>query len=220
MGKDKKKEKEIEYLIRLFWIFIIGSIVGFIYENVLVLFQKGHFELRQGLLYGPFIPVYGIGAVVYELVVPKMKNSIEVFIYTMFFGGVTEYVCSYLQEVLFGTISWDYSWVCINFNGRTSILHAFYWGIAGVLFFKIVHPWFDKAINKKTTWKLIVTTSVLFTIILMDVLISWTAVARQKERILNEPANTSIDRFLDKHYPDDRIDKVYTNKIVKINACT
>lgn len=104
----KKTKKNLKFAFRLFWIFIIGSVVGFIYENILVLFQKGHFELRQGLLYCPLIPVYGVGAVIYELIVPKMKNTVEVFVDTMFLGGVTEYICSYLQEVLFGTISWDY----------------------------------------------------------------------------------------------------------------
>ena len=50
---DKKIKNE---LIILFWLFIIGSIAGFIFEITVVFFQKGHFELRQGLIYGPFIP--------------------------------------------------------------------------------------------------------------------------------------------------------------------
>lgn len=36
----------------------IGSILGHIFEMIIVLFQKGHFETRQGLIYGPFIPVF------------------------------------------------------------------------------------------------------------------------------------------------------------------
>ena len=215
----KKENKKLELFFRLFWIFMIGSVVGFIYENILVIFQKGHFELRQGLLYGPLIPVYGIGAVVYELVIPKMKNPIQVFLYTMFFGGAVEYLCSYLQEVLFGTISWNYEWVTINFNGRTSLLHAFYWGIAGVIFYEIIHPWFDKVTNKKLTKGLVTITTVLVVFILFDVFISSAAAMRQKQRVLNMPANTGIDRFLDTYYPDEIIDKVYTNKVVTINRC-
>ena len=53
MNKNKLREE----LTILFWIFIIGSIAGFIFEITVVFFQKGHFELRQGLIYGPFIPV-------------------------------------------------------------------------------------------------------------------------------------------------------------------
>ena len=215
----KKTKKNLKFAFRLFWIFMIGSLFGFIYENILVLFQKGHFELRQGLLYGPLIPVYGVGAVIYELIVPKMKNTVEVFVDTMFLGGVTEYICSYLQEVLFGTISWDYHWVTINFNGRTSMLHAFYWGLAGVAFYHIVHPWFNKIITSEITRKAITITSVLAVIVVADVLISWGASMRQKERVLEMPARTSLDRFFDTYYPDDRIDRIYTNKIVTVDRC-
>ncbi len=209
--------KKLKKYLKIFWIFIVGSIVGFLYENLLVLVQKGHFELRQGLIYGPFIPVYGIGAAVYEMIVPKIKSPLKIFLYTMFFGAVVEYVCSYLQEVLFGTISWNYSWVKINFNGRTSILHAFYWGTAGLVFSEIVHPLFEKFTNREIT-RAIITVSMIFAVfITFDILISWTAVNRQKERLLNVPPRTKIDSFLDKYYPDELIDKIYTNKVVTIN---
>lgn len=53
----KEKFRQLE---KVFIIFIIGSICGYIFETIVVLFQKGHFEIRQGVIYGPFIPVYGL----------------------------------------------------------------------------------------------------------------------------------------------------------------
>lgn len=214
---EMKKNKKNEYFLRLFWIFIIGSLVGFIYENILVLFQKGHFELRQGLLYGPLIPVYGAGAVIYEILVPKMKNYVQVFFYTMFLGGVTEYVFSYLQEVLFGTISWDYHWLRLNLNGRTSLLHSCYWGMAGVIFYKIIHPWFDSLMNRNITKQIMIMSAIVATLVSADIIVSWAAAFRQMERVMNIPEKTKVDMVLDKYYPDERIDKIFTNKIVKIN---
>ncbi len=211
IAKNKK-------FLRYFWIFLIGSLAGFLYENILVLFQKGSFELRQGLLYCPLIPVYGIGAMIYEMIVPKLKSPLKVFLYTMFFGGTVEYVCSYVQEVLFGTISWNYTWVTINFNGRTSLLHAFYWGTAGLIYYELIHPLFDKFMNRDITKMLATVTMVLIVFISFDVLISCSAVARQKARLLKMPAKTRIDKFLDEHYPDEVIDRVYTNKIVVLNS--
>lgn len=211
-----KEDEKNKYLLRLFWIFIVGSLVGFAYENILVLFQKGHFELRQGLLYGPLIPVYGVGAIVYEIIVPKMKNSMQVFLYTMFLGGITEYIFSYLQEVLFGTISWDYHWLRLNLNGRTSLLHSFYWGIAGVIFYKLIHPGFDKLINREITKKILVVSIILAIFIILDIIISWAAAVRQTQRILDIPPQNRFDKILDEYYPDERIDKIFTNKIVKI----
>lgn len=213
---EAKKSSDIKYLARLFWIFIVGSLVGFVYENILVLCQKGHFILRQGLLYGPLIPVYGVGAVIYELTIPKMESHLKSFFYSMFFGAVTEYACSYIQEVLFGTISWDYHWVTINFNGRTSLLHAFYWGLAGVIFYDIIHPWFDKIMNKPFTMKVKVITVITLIFIVVDVGLSGLACYRQKERVEEIQAKNNLDKFLDKHYPDEKIDKIYTNKILKV----
>ena len=213
---ETKKSSDIKYLARLFWIFIVGSLVGFAYENILVLCQKGHFILRQGLLYGPLIPVYGVGAVIYELNILIYISHIFPFFYSMFFGAVTEYACSYIQEVLFGTISWDYHWVTINFNGRTSLLHAFYWGLAGVIFYDIIHPWFDKIMNKPFTMKVKVITVITLIFIVVDVGLSGLACYRQKERVEEIQAKNNLDKFLDKHYPDEKIDKIYTNKILKV----
>ncbi len=47
-----EKKNIIKELIIIFWLFIIGSILGYIFEMIVVLFQKGYFETRQGLIYG------------------------------------------------------------------------------------------------------------------------------------------------------------------------
>lgn len=54
--KNKIKKTYTEY----FWIFIIGSFIGFLHENLLTVF-KGEIVIRQGLIYEPLIPIYGIG---------------------------------------------------------------------------------------------------------------------------------------------------------------
>lgn len=69
-----EKKKIIKELIIIFWVFIIGSILGYIFEMIVVLFQKGYFESRQGLIYGPFTPVYGIGGIVYYIVFKLIKT--------------------------------------------------------------------------------------------------------------------------------------------------
>ena len=106
-----EKKKILKELIITFWVFIIGSILGYIFEMIVVLFQKGYFESRQGLIYGPFTPVYGIGGIIYYIAFKliKTKDKKIVFLTSMLLGGITEYLCSVIQEKAFGTISWDYS---------------------------------------------------------------------------------------------------------------
>lgn len=125
-----KKENLSFKIVKLFWIFLIGSFIGYIIETIVGIVQNGHLVSRQGLLFGPFIQVYGIGLVAYYLVMSKMKtrNNIKIFLVSMILGGAVEYLFSYFQQKLFGTISWDYSNLLFNINGRTSLLHCLYWG--------------------------------------------------------------------------------------------
>ena len=83
-----EKRKVVEEGIILFWLFILGSMIGYIYEMIVVLFQKGYFESRQGLIYGPFTPVYGIGMILYYLVLKSMdtRNKVKIFFVTMLLG--------------------------------------------------------------------------------------------------------------------------------------
>ena len=60
-----EKKSSFNEIIKIFIIFMIGSIIGYIVEMIVALVQNGHFVSRQGLIYGPFTPVYGIGILVY-----------------------------------------------------------------------------------------------------------------------------------------------------------
>ena len=213
-----KKEKIIDKLIKIFWIFLIGSILGYGIEMIVGLVQNGHFVSRQGLLFGPFIQVYGVGLVVYYLVISNMKKKsyIKIFFITMLLGGIVEYLFSYFQETWFGTISWDYSNLLFNIHGRTSLLHCLYWGIGGVLFVKFILPLIHNLNNwcKNTNFKYITAFLVLF--ITFDIVMSGMAGARQLERKNNIAANGYIDNFFDKHYPDEKLEQIYSNaKTVK-----
>ena len=209
-----EKKKIIKELIIIFWVFIIGSILGYIFEMIVVLFQKGYFESRQGLIYGPFTPVYGIGGIVYYIVFKliKTREKSKVFLISMLIGGITEYLCSYIQEKAFGTISWDYSYLLFNINGRTSLLHCTYWGIAGILYITYIEPFVDKLKQKLDKNTLKIATLTLSIFMLFDITISCVATDRQTERRNNIACENKLDIFLDKYYPDEYMDHIFANK--------
>ena len=211
---DKRKIEK--FLIKIFWIFVIGSIIGFIAETIVVIVEDGKLENRQGLIYGPFVQIYGIGAIAYYLTVPKIKETKKIFFVCMIMGGVLEYLLSYIQQILFGTISWDYSEYKINLNGRTSLLHCIYWGLAGIFFIKLIYPQIEKIdlISNKIIFKQL--TSIVAIFMIFDIIISWSAADRQEERMKNIPAQDKIDVFLDKYYSDKIMNRVYSNKINKL----
>ncbi len=209
-----KKEKYMNAMIKLFWVFIIGSIIGYVVEMIVAYVQNGNFVSRQGLVFGPFAQVYGLGILVYYIVVPKIKGGyLKKFFITMVLGGIVEYVCSYFQEILFGTISWDYSHLWFNLNGRTSLLHCAYWGIGGVLFMKYIMPLIENLgkITKNTYFR---TVTALFAIfMLFNISVSFMAAIRQDERNREIAASNNIDAFFDKYYSDEVMNEIYENKI-------
>ncbi len=209
-----KQEKYIDKIIKIFWVFIIGSVIGYAVEMVVGLVQNGHFVSRQGLVFGPFAQVYGLGILAYYFIVPKIKGGyLKIFFVTMILGGIVEYLCSYFQEILFGTISWDYSHLLFNINGRTSLLHCTYWGIGGVLFMKYILPLINK-IDKITKDAYFRTITALFIIfMLFNISVSSMAAIRQNERNREIGASNNIDVFFDKYYSDEVMDNIYENKI-------
>ena len=209
-----KKSKIVEEAIVIFWLFIIGSFLGHLFEIIVVFFQKGHFEKRQGLFYGPLIPVYGIGIIVYYIILNNIntKNKWKIFLITMILGGLTEYVCSFVQGKVFGTISWDYSYLTFNFNGRTSLLHSTYWGIAGVLYVSLIDSYIQKLKTKINKKELQIITLLFAIFIIFDIIISCIATYRQTERKNNIAPKNQIDILLDTYYTDEFIDGIFTNK--------
>lgn len=208
-----EKNKILKNIIKIFWIFIIGSVIGYIIEMIVALVQNGHFESRQGLIYGPFAQVYGLGLIVYYMIIPKCKGMSKVFFVSMVLGGIVEYLCSYFQEKLFGTISWDYSNLLFNINGRTSLLHCTYWGIGGVLFMKFIYPHFQKIDKLFENYYFRFATVMLMLFMVFDISISSLAAIRQEERRNDIVASDNIDLFFDKYYPDNVMDEIYSNKI-------
>lgn len=207
MGK-----KIINYSIIIFWIFVIGSIFGFFAEMLYALVYTRTIEIRQGLIYGPFIQIYGIGAVAYYILISNIQEPKKAFIAGMIMGGALEYLCSFFQEIFFGTISWDYSNMFMNLNGRTSLLYCVYWGMIAIIYLKIIYPAFLKMQPFIYQKSIRVLTMFFMLFMTFDIVISCLAGSRQQERRQNIPADSKMDVFLDQAYPDVLLDRIYNNK--------
>lgn len=51
-------------------------------------------------------------------------------------------------ELVFGTVFWDYSDIPFNLGGRINLLYCFFWGIAAVIWLKILYPRLSALIEK------------------------------------------------------------------------
>ncbi len=210
----EKKEVFAEGLSwkKIFWIFIIGCVFGCVLETLIHFLTQGDFVSRKGLIYGPLNPVYGLGAAGFTISLYKRKNIIVIFIIAAILGGFFEYTCSFIQEYLFGTVSWDYSNRPFNIQGRTCLKYMIYWGLLGVLFIKIVYPFLSKYIEKIPINLGNAITVFMIIFIIIDCTISIAASHRQWERKEGIKPNNQIEIFIDEKYPDERLDKIYENK--------
>jgi len=213
MDEKYKLKKE---LITIFWVFIIGSIFGSAVETTLEILVDRSLHIRQGLIYGPFIPVYGVGAVMYYFIVSNIKDPIKVFFASMALGGLVEYGCSYIQEVFFGTISWDYSSATANLNGRTDLLHCIFWGITGIFYITMAYPAILKFLSNYKRNEFKVLTIMMLVFMIFNIAVSCVAGRRQNERLLGIKPKNKIDEMIDTYYPDSRMDRIYRNKIVTV----
>lgn len=209
-------KKILEETSKVFWLFVIGSIIGYVLEMTVGFIEKGYFESRQGLIYGPFIPVYGIGVIIFYLIIPKIKDKRAIFIISMILGGTIEFLCSYVQEKCFGTISWDYSNMWFNIGGRTSVFYCVLWGIGGLLASQFIFPLIQKTQKYQENIYFKIITTVMAIFMLFDITISCLAGNRQEERMKQMKASNKIEVLLDQYYPDDKMNKIYTNRIVKV----
>ncbi|WP_024615092.1 putative ABC transporter permease [Clostridium sp. Ade.TY] len=207
-------KKEIN-LYKLIWIFMIGSVLGYAIEMLWCFIRNGYFQSRQGLLYGPFSPVYGIGCVLCTILLYKIAkwDGFIIFLISAVLGGFFEYTCSLVQQKMVGTISWDYTSKALSINGRTSIEYCVFWGILGLFFIKEVYPWFNKIINHFSNKTIKICTYIFIIIMVPNIILSALAVRREVARINHVKADNAIDRFLDEHYPNSYLKKVYPNMI-------
>ena len=120
-----------------------------------------------------------------------------------------------MQQSIFGTISWDYSKKMFNINGRINLFHSVLWGLLGLLFYYMILPMINliKIKDKKVKLMLVVITCIF----VVDCTLSALACYRQKERRENLMPSNKIEILLDKHYPDEYLNRIYNNaKVVKI----
>jgi uncharacterized membrane protein len=129
---------------------MLGSFIGTLLETLWALLLIGQIEVRVGMVYGPLIPVYGGGACFLTIILYKLYKLSDtlIFVISAVVGAGFEYFCSWFQETLFGTVSWDYSNTPLNLNGRTNLMYALIWGFLGLVWVRYLYPWASKFIEK------------------------------------------------------------------------
>ena len=200
-------------LYKLLLVCFVGSFAGVVVEMLWCLVRNGYIESRAGLVYGPFNLLYGAGAVVLTVALYRYRNRgyLLSFLGGMIVGRVVEYVCSWGQEALFGSRSWDYSAMPFNLNGRICLLYSLFWGILGVLWIKDLYPRMAKWILKIPNKAGKILTWCLTAFLVVNAVVTCVAVARWSQRFQGEPASSGFWSFVDERFPDERMERIFAN---------
>ena len=138
---------------RIFCLFFIYSLIGWLYETAYCTVKTGRWQNR-GFLYGPICPIYGAGAVAISLVrdmfFPGANEFAlwQVFLISVIGSAVMEYVTSLVLEKLFHAMWWDYSDLPFNLHGRISLFSSLGFGLAGILVICYIAPFTERAAGR------------------------------------------------------------------------
>lgn len=210
--KAKKRFAKGMNFYKLFWVFFIGCFLGVVIETVFVFVTTGKLMNRTGLVYGPFNLVYGFGALIMTICLHRLKGKSDRYIFLAggAIGGAYEYACSWLQETFTGTVSWDYSEMKFNLGGRVNLLYCIFWGVLAVFWVKEIYPRLSDWIENHVPYKAgVPLTWVLVAFMLFNMAMSGLAVYRMSMRYEGAPATNAVEVFLDDHFDDARMHRIY-----------
>ncbi|MGM9588928.1 MAG: putative ABC transporter permease [Faecousia sp.] len=123
----------------LFIWFILYSIIGWVYETIYCSIKELHWDNR-GMLFGPYCPIYGVGAVADVLLCSHLGSPVAVFFCCVIGSAILEYTTSYVTERLFHAVWWDYSDLPLNLHGRICLFCSLGFGAAGLVILYGIHP--------------------------------------------------------------------------------
>jgi len=122
-----------------FVLFLACSVLGWIIESTYRSLLAGK-PIDSGILDGPFIPIYGFGALLVETVDTIFQNhplGVKVVLCIML-CTLLEFLVSWFYETAFHLRLWDYSKMALNIHGRVCLLYSLFWGILGFVYLEIL----------------------------------------------------------------------------------
>ncbi len=203
--------------VTVFWLFMLGSFLGYLIEMIFCFVKNGFFESRQGLLFGPLSPVYGIAVVLMTILFTPIlkKNKLTIFLISSVLGGLYEVVCSFVQESVVGSVSWHYPRYALGiFNGRTSLIYMLFWGVLGLAFVRYGYPFVIYLLNRVTASRVTRYTKGLILLLIINIGLSVVAVKRWTERTTGIEPQNRFEQRLDQTFPDTTMKNVYPNMIL------
>ena len=125
--------------VQWLFLFYFYCFAGWCFESVFVSL-KSHKWVNRGFMRGPFLPLYGSGAIMMLVVsMPYADNIPLTYVAGVFGATALEYVTGVAMVALFKMRYWDYSNRFLNFQGHICLRSSLTWGLFTVLMTRVIH---------------------------------------------------------------------------------
>lgn len=126
-------------MIQWLFFFYFYCFFGWCFESTFVSLKKHKF-VNRGFIRGPFLPLYGSGAIMMLVVsMPVRDNLLLVYVAGCIGATALEYVTGVAMEALFKVRYWDYSNQRFQFQGHICLGSTIAWGFLTILMTEVVH---------------------------------------------------------------------------------
>ncbi len=195
----------------LFWIFVVCSVLGLVIETVyhVLVVDPGVYEDRAGLLFGPFSPIYGVGAMLMTMALNRFHKAPfpVIFLVSAVIGGAFEYAVSWFMQFAFGIVAWDYTGTFLSIDGRTNGMFMAMWGVLGLFWVKLCLPWMLQLVNRiPWNWRYSLTT-VCAALMIVDCGMTLMSLDRWYQREAGVAPDNAISRFIDDHFDNQYMEQ-------------
>ncbi|MDC4233750.1 putative ABC transporter permease [Actinomyces sp. B33] len=187
-----------------FWVFAVASVLGLVVEVVWRLLTVGEYQDRAGMLWGPFSPIYGFGALLMTIALNRWWNhsKIVIFLVAGVIGAAFEYAVSWWMGSAFGIVAWDYSGTFLNVDGRTNAGFFCAWGLLGLVWIRLLLPDVLRAVDAiPLTWRAVVTTTAALAM-LVNGAMTLMAIDRWYARQAGEAPAGPVEEWVDRTWDD------------------
>ncbi len=162
-------------IIQWLFFFYFYCFVGWCIESSYVSVKSKQLTNR-GFMRGPFLPLYGSGAIMMLVVsMPFRDNIFMIYVAGCIGATVLEYVTGVTMEALFKVRYWDYSKNKFNFQGHICLGTSLAWGFMTILMTEVVHVPVESLVFSMPGTVLSVVTGILTVYIAADFALSFKA---------------------------------------------
>ena len=175
------EKQTVQKLFLCFWMY---AVLGWCYEVFLevVVYRWGF--TNRGEMFGPYCPIYGVGALLFLLCFGRLKKKKDVkwlnivkplliFLGCMAVATAVELAASYILEYTKGSWPWQtYARYKYNFQARIALSTSVRFGLGGLLFLYAVQPFFDRLLSRPKPKTINIIAIIVLIIVVTDFIIT------------------------------------------------